>query len=119
MLESSQRSQLAITSLCLFTNQLHLSQCFLTLGSQLTFLFRLQQGEIRNIIRLLANHIAGAMTAIVAQIERLIALRRRSQLLLRSAISHIVTTRKRNVSLEILQRTLSRQWHRKCKRCQQ
>ena len=78
MLESSQRSQLAITSLCLFTNQLHLSQCFLTLGSQLTFLLRLQQREIRHIIRLLANHIAGAMTAIVAQIERLISLRRRS-----------------------------------------
>ena len=114
MLESSQRGQLTITSLRLFTNQLHLSQCFLTLGSQLTFLLRLQQGEIRYIIRLLANHIAGAMTAIVAQIERLIALRRRSQLFLRSPISHIVTARERNVSLEVLQRTLSRQWHRKC-----
>ena len=77
-----------------------------------------EQREIRHIISLLANHIAGTMPAIMAQIERLITFRSRSQLLLRTTISYIVTTRKRNIPLEILLRSLCCQRHRQCKRCQ-
>ena len=119
MLESSERSQFAIAPLRLLANQLHLSQRFLALSSQFALLLRFEQRKIRHIISLLANHIAGTMPAIMTQIEWLITLRSCSQLLLRTTISHIVTTRERNVSLEILLWSLCSQRHRQCKRCQQ
>ena len=119
MLESSERSQFAIAPLRLLTNHLHLSQRFLALSCQFALLLRFEQREIRHIISLFAYHIAGTMPAIMAQIERLIPLRSRSQLLLRATISYIVTTRKRNIPLEILLRSLCCQRHRQCKRCQQ
>ena len=119
MLESSERSQFAIAPLRLLTNHLHLSQRFLALSCQFALLLRFEQREIRHIISLLANHIAGTMPAIMAQIEWFITFRCRSQLLLRTTISYIVTTRERNIPLEILLRSLCCQRHRQCKRCQQ
>ena len=119
MLESSERSQFAIAPLRLLTNHLHLSQRFLALSCQFALLLRFEQREIRHIISLLANHITGTMPAIMAQIERLITFRSHSQLLLRTTISYIVTTRKRNIPLEILLWSLCCQRHRQCKRCQQ
>ena len=72
-----------------------------------------------HVVSLLANHIAGAMATIVAQIEGLISLGRRSLFLLRATISHIVTTRERDVSLEILLRSLRCRWHHHGQGCQQ
>ena len=119
MLQGAERSQFAFTSPRLLANHLHFLQRLLALGSQFSLLLRLEQREIRHIIRILANHIAGAMTAIVTQIKRLVSLRSRSQLLLRSTISHIVATRKGNVALEILLRSLRSKGHRQSKRCPQ
>ena len=119
MLKCSERSQLAVASSCLLAKQFHLYQCLFALGRELALLLRLQQSKVRHVIRLLANHIAGTMATIVAQIEGLISLGRRSKFLLRATIGHIVTTRERDVSLEILLRSLRCRWYHHGQGCQQ
>ena len=109
VLDGTQGCQLPIAPLGFISQQSHFPERLFALGSKFAFLLRTEQSTVRHVVGRLAYHVAGAMPAIVAQIEGFVALGGRSHLLLRTAIGHIVACRERGVAAEILLWCLRRQ----------